>query len=419
MGQTRERPVCHQSQQTRKEVRFALQVRQPRHSRCPPSTLGIPASLCLFSNGSTSNSSQENKTREGEGHLDGPVLAQKAVVFMAESHVNNRPVDPAAAPGSSLAGTLLPSTGQIPTTSGLEFERELLKQKGFSENLINTLLQSRKESTTRIYAKVWRKFLAFHPAELAGEVPITPILEFLQRGRELGLSVNTLKVHILALGALFNYNVAANRWVNRLVSACQRSEPVHIPRLPAWNLTLVLDAFTQAPFEPIKSASVKCLSLKTATLVALVSARRVSDLHALSVDPPFLSITRDRLILKTDPSYLPKRATKFHRSQEICLPSFYENPSKQDEVKYHTLDVRRAVLAYLDRTSPWRQSRSLFVSFQGNRKGSGVTTGTLSRWIRDAITMAYLAKGEDPPLGIKAHSTRAISSSWAESKRPN
>ncbi|XP_073436143.1 uncharacterized protein [Dendrobates tinctorius] len=415
MGQTRDRPVRDQSQQTCKKVCFALQVRQPRHSRCPPSTLDIPASLCLPSNGSAANSSQENKTREGEGHLDSPVLAQEAVVFLAESHVDNRPVDPAAAPGSSLAGTLLPSTGQSTTTSGLEFERELLKQKGFSKNLINTLLQSRKESsTTKIYAKVWRKFLTFHPAALAGEPPITAILEVLQRGRELGLSVNTLKVHISALGALFNYNVAANRWVTRFVSACQRSEPVHIPRLPAWDLTLVLDAFTQAPFEPIDSASVKCLSLKTATLVALVSARRLGDLHALSIDPPFLSITRDRLILKTDPSYLPKRVTKFHRSQEICLPSFYENPSNQDEVKYHTLDVRRAVLAYLDRTSPWRQSRSLFVSFQGNRKGSGVTTGTLSRWIRDAIIMAYLARGEEPPLGIKAHSTRAISSSWAE-----
>ncbi|XP_073408896.1 uncharacterized protein [Dendrobates tinctorius] len=333
---------------------------------------------------------------------------------MAESHVNNRPMDSAATPGPSLAGNLLPSTGQSPAPSGLEFERELLKQRGFSKNLISTLLQSRKESTTRIYTKVWRKFLAFHPAKLAGEVPITAILEFLQKGRELRFSVNTLKVHVSALGALFNYNVAGNRWVTRFISACQRSEPVHIPQLPAWNLSLVLYAFTQAPFEPISSASMKCLSLKTATLVALVSARRVSDLHALSVDPPFLSVTRDRLVLKTDPSYLPKRATKFHRSQEICLPSFYENPTTQDEVKYHTLDVRRAVLAYLDRTSPWRQSRSLFISFQGNKKGARVTTGTLSRLIRDAITMAYSAKGEDPPQGIKAHSTRAMSSSWAE-----
>ncbi|XP_073411192.1 uncharacterized protein [Dendrobates tinctorius] len=416
MGQTGDRPIRNQSQQARKKVCFSLQVGQPRHSRCPPSTLGIQTSLCLPSNGATTNS-QENKTGEGEGHLDSPILAKKTVVFMAESHGGNRPVDPAAAPESSLAGTLLPSRGQSPAPCGLEFERELLRQKGFSKNLINTLLQSRKESTTKIYAKVWRKFLAFHPTKLAGEVPITAILEFLQKGRELRLSVNTLKVHVSALGALFNYNVAANRWVTRFISACQRAEPVHVPWLPAWNLTLVLDAFTQAPFEPISSASVKSLSLKTAMLVALVSARRVSDLHALSVDPPFLLTTRDSLILKTDPSYLPKRATKFHRSQEICLPSFYENPSTQDEEKYHTLDVKRAVLAYLDRTSPWRQSRSLFVSFQGSRKGSAVTSGTISRWIRDAITMAYLTEGEDPPLGIKAHSTRAISSSWA--KRAN
>ncbi|CAJ0966239.1 unnamed protein product [Ranitomeya imitator] len=53
-------------------------------------------------------------------------------------------------------------------------------------------------------------------------------------------------------------------------------------------------------------------------------------------------------------------------------------------------------------------------SDSGQRKGSGVTKGTLSRWIREAIYLAYSSKGENPPETVKAHSTRAIASSWAE-----
>ncbi|CAJ0942035.1 unnamed protein product [Ranitomeya imitator] len=50
----------------------------------------------------------------------------------------------------------------------------------------------------------------------------------------------------------------------------------------------------------------------------------------------------------------------------------------------------------------------------GHKKGHGVTRATISRWIRDAICLAYTSKGEIPPVGIKAHSTRAMASSWAE-----
>ncbi|CAJ0944686.1 unnamed protein product [Ranitomeya imitator] len=51
---------------------------------------------------------------------------------------------------------------------------------------------------------------------------------------------------------------------------------------------------------------------------------------------------------------------------------------------------------------------------QGHKKGHGVTRATISRWIREAICLAYTSKGEIPPVGIKAHSTRAMASSWAE-----
>ncbi|CAJ0929554.1 unnamed protein product [Ranitomeya imitator] len=53
---------------------------------------------------------------------------------------------------------------------------------------------------------------------------------------------------------------------------------------------------------------------------------------------------------------------------------------------------------------------------RGHGKGHGVTKATLSRWIREAIHLAYSSKVKDPPEGLKAHSARAVSSSWAENK---
>ncbi|XP_077111814.1 uncharacterized protein LOC143767393 [Ranitomeya variabilis] len=414
MGCTPDRLVLHTSKPSGEDVRLSMQRGQSGHIRCPPYNMGIRPSLCIPSMESTAGGHKKDKGRRGKSSTDSHILAQEAMVFVAQSDVNFRPLDSASDQRPSISGAVPTSSSKRNELDCLEFERQLLELRGFSRGLINTLMRSRKPSTTSIYVRIWKKFLEFHTAQLSSEVPIFSILEFLQKGLDLGLSVSTLKVQISALGALFNSDVAGNRWISRFISACERSKPIKVPQIPQWDLTLVLDALTQSPFEPLQTASLKHVSLKTILLVALVSARRVSDLHALSVDPPFLSVTSDRIVLKTDPCYLPKVATSFHRSQEILLPTFYENHSTPEEARLHTLDVKRAILTYIERTKDWRESRALFVSFQGKNKGSRVTKCTLSRWIRDAIILAYRSKGRDPPLHIGAHSTRAVSTSWAE-----
>ncbi|XP_069614641.1 protein DGCR6 isoform X1 [Ranitomeya imitator] len=413
VGIARNRSIRNEREQADQEVRFSSGGGQALYNRLPSNTLEFSSSLRVPSNVSDPVSPQEDQGGQGESDPDCPLLAQEGMVLVTQGNVCVRPLGTADQPGASFSGSIqLPQCG-IPASDGVEFERELLRRRGFSEALISTLLNSRKEVTTKIYAKTWKKFLAFYQNPFSGKVPIPAILEFLQKGRELGLAVNTLRVQVSALGALYNSDVAGNRWVSRFIRATERSKPVYIPRLPPCDLNLVLDALTEAPFEPM-IVSIKNLTLKTAFLVALTSARRVSDLQALSIDPPYLMVFQDRVVLKPDPAYLPKVASKFHRSQEIILPSFCDSPNSADEQKYHMLDVRRTLLEYLHRTEPWRQSRALFVSFQNPRKGASVTKASIARWIRDAIYLAYTAKGQTPPDGIRAHSTRAMASSWAE-----
>ncbi|XP_073404155.1 uncharacterized protein [Dendrobates tinctorius] len=48
------------------------------------------------------------------------------------------------------------------------------------------------------------------------------------------------------------------------------------------------------------------------------------------------------------------------------------------------------------------------------RKGLGITKNTIARWIKDAICLAYLVKGESPPEEVRVHCARAMASSWEE-----
>ncbi|XP_077121603.1 uncharacterized protein LOC143776275 [Ranitomeya variabilis] len=414
MGSASDRSICHKRQQTGRKIRFPELHGSSRHAGLPTSSLGLQTGLRLSSNVSNSASDQEDQEGTCKGDPHCTLLAKEAVVLLPPKHVSMRSMDSSIGQGTTVPGAVFPPASERASLDGVELERQLLSSRGFSEQLVKTLLLSRKRSTTLIYSRVWKKFLEFHTIPFTNQVPITPILEFLQKGRELGLSVNTLRVQISALGALYGYNIAADRWVSRFIKSCERSNPVHIPRLPPWDLNLVLEALTSSPFEPLDSIPLNVLTYKVALLVALTSARRVSDIQALSVDPPFLLIFHDRIVLKPDPSYLPKVASTYHRSQEIFLPSFFDSPVTPEQHKFHTLDVRRAILTYIERCQTWRESRALFISFQGHKKGHGVTRATISRWIRDAICLAYTSKGEIPPVGIKAHSTRAMASSWAE-----
>ncbi|XP_073429809.1 uncharacterized protein [Dendrobates tinctorius] len=413
MGTTRGGSFRHKGEQADKNICLPISVRSPKHTGRLSSSMEFQPSVCVPSIDPPTSSNSEDQRRQSKNNLNSTVLAKKTVVFVAADYVNNRSLDPSDCQSTLPRPLFPPSSAQL-ALDGVEFERQLLRTRGFSESLITTLLQSRKQSTTQIYTRIWKKFLQFHTVPHTAEVPIIPILEFLQKGKDLGLAVNTLRVQISALGALYGHNIAGNKWITRFITACERIAPIHIPSVPTWDLNLVLDALTVDPFEPIDTIPFKYLALKMALLVSLTSARRVGDIQALSIDPPFFQEYQDRLVLKPDPAYLPKVATKYHRSQEILLPTFYKNPSTPEEQKFHTLDVKRTVLKCIERSNSWRQSRALFVSFQGCKKGYGVTKSTISRWIREAIRLAYSAKNEDPPGNIRAHSTRAMATSWAE-----
>ena len=58
------------------------------------------------------------------------------------------------------------------------------------------------------------------------------------------------------------------------------------PVLPQWDLGIVLEALSKHPYEPLRKASHKHLTLKSVFLLAIASARRRSD--TLVFDPQYI-----------------------------------------------------------------------------------------------------------------------------------
>ncbi|KAL0153324.1 hypothetical protein M9458_051362, partial [Cirrhinus mrigala] len=73
----------------------------------------------------------------------------------------------------------------------------------------------------------------------------------------------------------------------------------------------------------------------------------------------------------------------------------------------------RALRIYVDRTRSFRRSEQLFVCFEGQQKGNPVSKQRLAHWVVDAISLAYESQGEPCPLGVRAHSTWSVASSYA------
>lgn len=188
--------------------------------------------------------------------------------------------------------------------------------------------------------------------------------------------------------------------------------PIKLSSIP-WQLNLVLSALMKPPFEPIHKAELQFISWKVALLLALTSARRVSEIQVFSISETFLQFKADRVILRTNPKFIPKVPTMFHLNLPIVLPTYFRNPSSIAEKSLHTLDIRRCLKFYLDKTKSFRKSDQLLIAFAGLRKGLAMSRSSISRWIASAITLAHEKAGKPLRDKVQAHSTRKIAASTA------
>lgn len=164
----------------------------------------------------------------------------------------------------------------------------------FSEKVQDVLLSSRKLSTHLSYSYKWKRFLAFFSSRggRPREAALSDILEFLLSLRDSGLSHSSIRVYFTAISAhppgVDSSPIFSHPLVKRFLRGLMHFYPPVRSPPPVWDLPLVLRRLTRTPFEPLGSCDLRLLTWKTAFLVSITSARRVSELVTLCRNPPYL-----------------------------------------------------------------------------------------------------------------------------------
>ena len=358
---------------------------------------------------------QSSRGRDDSGRTS---LAREGVVRRLAAST-----DPTT-PGSSLLGQAasaaplqpVPSRRPRAEPSRVATLKRHYRKSGFSGRAARVLSGVLRESSSRLYQSRWKIFGGWcrgrSVAPVNASVPV--VVDFLIHLRQdKGLSVSAVKGYCSALNsvlALKGRDLAASREITTLLRSFARSvNPVEL-RPPAWDVSLVLQSLTGAPYEPLRTCEERFLAQKTLFLLALASAKRIGELHALSYR---VSHTRDwgevsfafvtGFVAKTqDPSSL---APRFEGFTVPALTNARKNRNGR------LLCPVRAVKVYLDRTAPHRpRCERLFVT--AGRSKKEISKTTVSFWLQKTISRAYELSGTALPVPApRARETRGIAPS--------
>ena len=188
--------------------------------------------------------------------------------------------------------------------------------------------------------------------------------------------------------------------------------------VPKWDLNLVLHSLKKAPYEPVALAPLKQLTYKTVFLLALASAKRVSELHGLSCVVKH-SHHWDTVTLTFAPDFIAKTqipGCTQTNSAPIVIPALHTLLSPGDDEL--ALCPVRTLREYLKRTAPFREHcPRLFVSVH-TRLPRPIAKNTLSFWLRQVINSAYRATSPEAARSLKVtpHEIRAMATSLAFSR---
>lgn len=168
------------------------------------------------------------------------------------------------------------------------------------------------------------------------------------------------------------------------LSALMANFDIQRPRrrtlFPRWDLGIVLDYLQSDTFSSTDDIPLLFLTLKTVFLVALASALRVSELHALAVADEYCRFNVDgSCSLTTCAGFVAKNKTPSSAPQQITLAPLLENPQ---------LCPVSFLRCYVRRTESIRgTNHQLFVSA---RSPSAKTTPQLiSAYLRSIVRRAY------------------------------
>ena len=341
----------------------------------------------------------EDHCRQGRGCDNCSYVAYSDLLSQVDVHVDSN-AQTTAEEGEPVKTAPFPEKPPVMeenAADGMSCIRDSFEAKGIPEEARGIMLQSWRESTRNQYGvhlKKWKQFCSERNID-SHDISVNNVLKFLTLLYESGLgysSINTARSALSSLDCGSTCPVGNHPLICRFMRGVYISRPTQSRYTVVWDVKVVLDYFRQ--WKDNKELSLKELSFKTTTLVALVSAQRVQSLHKLDLD--CMTQENDRITFKFD---LLKQSRPSVKSPIMELCAYPENSK---------ICVVKTLSHYLERTQLFREQESkLFLTYQ--KPYHAVSASTISRWIKCMLKQAGI---DTTKFG--AHSTRAASSSAAK-----
>lgn len=413
-GGANDRPICHSGEPSSTAVLLQEDGGGGLSYRCSESRLDSSRRIRLSTIPTDSLGSRQDRETSVCCNSDSAILA-KEVMATENARSTSRHTHPVTRKTRStlpVGRRRLASGPRKALSGGMAIERQQLLQEGFPEPVVKTMLHSDKPNTSEVYNRQWQGYEDWCNSRNYSpcRATVSQVCEYLQLHLDNGLAYRTIAVIRSAISkyheGIDGLPVGQHKRVRKFMKGVFNRNPPVRTLTPSWELEVVLNALQKAPFEPMKSASLKHCTLKTVFLVAISSARRCSEIMALGRNEPYLRFEAGGVRIRPVPDFLPKTAVPWHLGQDIVLPDLDRSHKK--------LNVRRSIKYYLKKSNKVLQDNQshLFVAFGGIKKGQSVTNQTIARWLVSTVHLAYTLEGMELPK-LTAHSTRGLATSTA------
>ena len=280
------RSICHSPEPQSSTVHVSSPGPKCLGHRCSEHKLVGSHCLCLPSHSSPSQGDPKSRVIQLPDHHNSPRLARDVLVLGPSAALNRDPTSTSSVKNFSQTMPQLcvpqQSTASQPPCLGTRTGQ--LQEQGFSVEVAQRIAAPQRSSTRTIYQSKWALFERWcRENSMDFSTPsIKQVSDFfMYLYQDLNRCPSTIDGYRTAIVDTLGptgLHISECSDHNRLLSSFHIDRPKSSRNLPKWNLSVVLNELTKAPFEP--DTDLKHLTLKTDFLLALASGKRRSEIHA-------------------------------------------------------------------------------------------------------------------------------------------
>ena len=264
------RSLCHSSEpQT-----STLHVSNPRPKclghRCSEHKLDTSHCLCLPSDGSPS----QGDPMPLHDHHNSPRLTRDALVLGPSAALNRDPTSTSSVNNSFQTVPQICVPQQSSTSQPPRLVSRSGQLQGFSVEEAGRIAAPQRSSTRTIYKSKWALFEKWCRKNLVdfSTPSVKEVSDFVmylyQDLNRCPSTIDGYRTAIIDTLGPVGHHISQSSDLNRLLSSFHRDRPKSSRNLPKWNLSVVLNELTKAPFEHMKDTDFKHLILKNCFLAS-------------------------------------------------------------------------------------------------------------------------------------------------------